>query len=189
MKRATYRDCDQKTRLRKHLFNKAKGFKSLVGLAGPDIEAYIPFVQSYGIRNIQIYENNRETLLLQIYKIQKHNLDINLINSNIGEATYQKGVLYDLDYCCTIRSVMEDVSKFRDNFIMTFSVKDRCSQIETVRLFLEARGEQQWGNLLVAEDGSYLIRTFENRQYKCYKYKSGMDGKASMTMTVITSFL
>lgn len=187
MERETYKDCDQKIKLRNYLFNKIRNkYKNLIGLGGPDLEEYVSFVRSYGIKNIHIYENNIKTFLLQISKI--HNLDINLTYNNIGATEYYSDVLYDLDYMCTIRTVTDDVAKFKDNFIMTFALKDRCTQIETVRLFLDSRGEEQYGNIKPLEDGGYLIKTFEGKTYKSYKYKSGENGKSSMSMTVITSF-
>ena len=85
--------------------------------------------------DFKIYENNTNILFKQLVKIDKRDRRVHLNYSNIYNASpVEENTLYDLDYCATIRSLKEHVEKFRNNFIMTFSLR-KCGFKETIERY------------------------------------------------------
>lgn len=137
--KGTYLDLENKVKVRNFLFSKFKKKTNIIGLAGPDINEYIERVQNHGFKNITIYENDIAIFLKQMQDAKTHNFKY--VFGNIYDALpNEPNTLYDLDYCCTVRYMSDHIAKFKDNFIMTFSM--RIGEKESLSTFFKARGEK-----------------------------------------------
>lgn len=132
-------DTKNKKTIRDFLLQNFK-FKSVIGLAGPDIEEYITYLKKKGYKNFEIYENSPNVLVKQLIALKTEN-NLSLIYEDILKADANKSnVLYDLDFCGSVRYLQEHIAKFKNNFIMTFS--SRIGIQETIDTFFQARKEQ-----------------------------------------------
>lgn len=137
MTKETYLDASNKHAVREFLFSYFK-FSNIVGLAGPNINEYINWCKAKGYKNIEIWENTPEVAMHQMMSI-KH--PVRMRFGDILQAEPNRvNTLYDLDYCVTARYMKEHISKFKDNFIMTFS--RRITDAETIKTFFKARKEK-----------------------------------------------
>lgn len=119
-------------------FFQNKKLNRIVGLAGPLIKEYTHFCMSKGYNEFEIYEKDPSTAINQLANIDTK---IELKLKDILEANpEQTNALYDLDFCGTVRYLKEHISKFKNNFIMTFSV--RVSLQETIETFFTVRDEE-----------------------------------------------
>lgn len=135
--KATYLDATNKHAVREFLFSFFK-YNNIIGLAGPNVNEYINWCKSKGYNNIEIWENTPDVAMHQLMNI-KH--PVRMRFGNILEAEPDRiNTLYDLDYCVTARYMKEHISKFKDNFIMTFS--RRIKDAETVKTFFKSRKEK-----------------------------------------------
>lgn len=134
----TYLDSKEKIAVRDFLFSLFK-LDNIIGLVGPDINECIAKYRKYGFKNITIYERDFDTFVKQMQVTDNHNF-----NYVLGDIFYAPAnlpnTLYDLDYCVTVRYMTHHISKFTDNFIMTFS--KRISDKESISTFFKARGEK-----------------------------------------------
>ena len=136
LKKETYLNSANKYAVREFLFS-FYNFKSIVGLAGPDINDYIKWCKSKGYNDFEIWENDSETLMKQMMSV-KH--VVRMRYGNILETSPNRiDTLYDLDYCATIKYMKEHLEKFKNNFIMTFSL--RAGTEFTISKFFEDRTE------------------------------------------------
>ena len=141
MTKSTYLNCEKKKAVRDFLLQQFD-YSNVIGLAGPDVNEYINNIRFANCNKIKIYENNTNILFKQLVKIDKRDGRVHLNYSNIYNASpVEENTLYDLDYCATIRSLKEHVEKFRNNFIMTFSLR-KCGFKETIETFFNIRREQ-----------------------------------------------
>ena len=108
--------------------------KTIVGLAGPSFEEYIEWCKSKGFKNITVYEKHNYVLMTQITQIKD---SVNLIHGDINSVTHEKNVFYDLDYCSTIIPMKDKISKFEENYCMTFSRRLLGSQ-NTINQFFKS---------------------------------------------------
>lgn len=136
----TYIHHKRKKEIREFLLNKFE-FNSVIGLAGPDINEYIEYMEGKGCKEFQLYENNPSTLIRQLSELRRSG-DITLKYKDILLAPYpyKKNVLYDLDFCVSIEYMKEYTKKFKSKFIMTFSLRP-FGAIKTIRKFFKNRGE------------------------------------------------
>lgn len=139
MTKSTYLNCEKKKAVRDFLLQQFD-YSNVIGLAGPDVREYVNNIRFANCNKIRIYENNPSILFKQLREIDKTDRRVNMIYSNIYEAPIEENTLYDLDYCATIRSLKEHVEKFRNNFIMTFSLR-KCGFKETIETFFNIRKE------------------------------------------------
>lgn len=137
MTKETYLDAANKHAVREFLFSFFK-YSSIVGLAGPNINEYINWCKSKGYRDIEIWENTPDVAIHQLMNVQ-HPVRMRLGDILQAEPN-RMNTLYDLDYCVTVRYMVEHIAKFKSNFIMTFSrrIKDK----ETIKTFFKARKEK-----------------------------------------------
>lgn len=129
-----------KKNVREFLFSlfEGKNLNKIVGLAGPFIENYLNFCNSKGFTEFEIYEKDPQTIINQLSNL---NQKVQLKLKDITEAdSEQPNTLYDLDFCGTVRYLKEPIAKFKDNFIMTFSI--RISLAETLDTFFSVRDEK-----------------------------------------------
>lgn len=161
-RKLSYRDASNKKIVRDFLFSLFidQQLNKIVGLAGPDVEDYINFCKSKGYTEFEIYENHVPTIFDQI-KFLRTKGKISLTYGNILNADSDRvNVLYDLDYCVTVRYMQSHLKKFNKNFIMTFA--RRISDEETFSSFFKARREKLKSVLTLFTPLKHSILTTEN---------------------------
>lgn len=131
----SYLDCAQKIKVRKEIFShKPTNINTLVGLAGPDINAYLEYAKLNQFKEFVLYENDPVVMINQLATL-KYGCNYNFGNINslkIPENT--DSILYDLDYCCSIMSVERDLPKFKNtNYIITLSIRPLKLQILLIK--------------------------------------------------------
>jgi len=136
MTKKTYLNSDKKHAVRDFLFSYYQ-FNTIVGLAGPDINEYISWCKSKGYDTFEIWEREPAVTMKQLMEI-KH--PINYKFGDILKTEIKENVLFDLDYCVSVRYMKEHLKKFKNNFIMTFST--RIGVQETIDKFFKFRREQ-----------------------------------------------
>lgn len=144
-RKTTYKDSTSKKQVREFLFSLflERQLYNIVGLGGPDITDYIAFCQSKGYENFEIFENHADTMIKQLQQVKNIRTlgKISLKYGDILDADpNRENVLFDLDYCVTVRYMREHIAKFKDNFIMTFA--RRIPDVETIGTFFAARAEK-----------------------------------------------
>lgn len=137
MTKVTYTDATNKHAVREFLFSYFK-YNAIVGLAGPNINEYISWCKSKGYKDIEIWENTPDVLMNQLMTL-KHPVSMKFGNILTAEADKPKTV-YDLDYCSTVYTLEQHIAKFKDNFIMTFSL--RAGVEFTIKEFFKTRKEK-----------------------------------------------
>lgn len=166
MTKPTYLDAKNKIALRKMLFSHYS-YNKIIGLAGPDINHYIKWCKLRGFKDIEIWEQNPNVLLKQLSEIKT---PVSLKYGNILNAELKNDVLYDLDYCSTIKHMDEHIYKFRDNkFIMTFSL--RYSEKQTMQTFFDVLGEKIVIKGRVNSPIHHFKISTENGKYIYAKYR------------------
>jgi hypothetical protein len=135
MTKKTYVNAEKKHAVREFLFSYFT-FNAIVGLAGPDINDYIKWCKSKGYDTFEIWENEPSVLMKQLTEV-KHPVSYKF--GNILNTEIKQNVLFDLDYCVSVRYMKEHLKKFKDNFIMTFST--RIGIKETISKFFKFRHE------------------------------------------------
>lgn len=137
MTKETYVNAAKKKLIRDWIFSKIPVNK-IVGLAGPDINQYIEWCVGKNYTDINIFEKDAAVLLKQLSDI--HYSNVNIVNDDIDTTEIYPNTVYDLDYCCTIKSV-KNLDKFKDRFVATFSLRG-VSADETVDEFIKQRKEK-----------------------------------------------
>ena len=144
-RKTTYKDSISKKQVREFLFSFFidRQLDKIIGLGGPDITDYIKFCESKGYADFEIFENHADTMIRQLKQV-KHIRTLGKISLKYGDIldadANRHNVLYDLDYCCTVRYMRDHIAKFKDNFIMTFA--RRIPDKETVKTFFTSRSEK-----------------------------------------------
>jgi len=144
-RKITYRDASIKKQVREFLFSLflEKQLYKIVGLGGPDITDYISFCESRGYEEFEIYENHADTMIKQLQQVKNIRTlgKLSLKYGDILDAdANRENVLFDLDFCVTVRYMKETIAKFKNNFIMTFA--RRIPDKETIKTFFTARDEK-----------------------------------------------
>jgi len=166
-RKKTYIASSNKHAVREFLIQRFQ-FESIVGLAGPDINEYLTYLESKGCKEFEIYENNSSVALAQLSRI-KSKSKIALICGDILKANPNKqNVLFDLDFCASVRFLTEHIAKFKNNFIMTFST--RIGVQETIDTFFKARKERVISSVDESSPMPHTIYTTNNGNYLFIKY-------------------
>ena len=166
-RKKTYLNSSNKHVVREFLIQRFQ-FESVVGLAGPDINEYLAYLESKGCKEFEIYENNSRVALQQLSKIRSTS-KIALICSDILKANPDKqNVLFDLDFCASVRFLKEHIAKFKNNFIMTFST--RIGVQETIDTFFKARKEKVLDSVDHSSPMPYTIYKTKQGNYLFIKY-------------------
>lgn len=166
-RKKTYLNSSNKHAVREFLIQRFQ-FESIVGLAGPDINEYLNYLESKGCKEFEIYENNSMVALQQLSKI-KSKSKIALICGDILKANPNKeNVLFDLDFCASVRFLTEHIAKFKNNFIMTFSY--RIGLQETIDTFFKARKERVLHSVDESSPMPHTIYTTKKGNYLFIKY-------------------
>jgi hypothetical protein len=167
-RKKTYLNSSNKHAVREFLIQRFQ-FESVVGLAGPDINEYLAYLESKGCKEFEIYENNSMVALQQLSKIRSKS-KIALICDDVLKANPNKqNVLFDLDFCASVRFLQEHIAKFKNNFIMTFST--RIGVQETIDTFFKARREKVLDSVDYSSPMPYTIyETKQGNKYLFIKY-------------------
>jgi hypothetical protein len=175
MLKRTYTNAAQKKAVREFLIGHFK-FKNIVGLAGPDINEYINWCKDKGYNTFQIYEVDNITMINQLAKLSK-NISMNYVLGDIIQADVKDDTLYDLDFCRTIVNHEEHVSKFKKNFIMTFSLRIKGGILATIKYFFELRKEKILNTIdisgplkqkkITTEQGDYIFISYKDTSPMC----------------------
>lgn len=166
-RKKTYLTSSNKHAVREFLIQRFQ-FESIVGLAGPDINEYLTYLESKGCKEFEIYENNSMVALQQLSKIRSKS-KIALICGDILKANPNKqNVLFDLDFCASVRFLTEHIAKFKENFIMTFST--RIGVQETIDTFFKARKERVLFSVDHLSPMPHTIYRTKKGQYLFIKY-------------------
>lgn len=178
MTKPTYLDSKKKHLVRSIMLRRVKKFNRVVGLAGPDINQYLDTFKNMGVEEFEVYEKDKQVFINQLRTIRGHRIQLKYMDILKADADAPK-TLFDLDFCATIKHLKEHVVKFKDNFIMTFSLRG-FSEKDTLKSFFSWRGEQicetervkcdsLWYNLIhTKQGGSYLqINYFDTSPMFC----------------------
>lgn len=101
---------------------KQRGMSRLIGLAGPNITDYLSFAKSMGIKQAEVYERDYVNLIYQMQDF-KPPIATTVKYQDIYTADLYQDVLYDLDFCCTIKNAEYHIKKFKNNAIITLSLR------------------------------------------------------------------
>ena len=138
MLKYTYLNATQKQKVRDFFLAKFK-FEHVVGLAGPDINQYIDRLTSEGCKQFEIYENDSQTFMSQVFKINK---PVHMVYGDILTADADRDdTLYDLDFCRSVTHLKPHIRKFQKNFMMTFSIRIKGGSDSTTKIFFDSRNE------------------------------------------------
>jgi len=163
----TYINSSNKHAVREFIIQRFQ-FEKVVGLAGPDINEYLVYLESKGCKDFEIYETNSKVALQQLSKIRSTS-KIALICSDILDANPDKeNALFDLDFCASVRFLKEHIIKFQKNFIMTFST--RIGVQETINTFFKARKERVLFSVDHLSPIPHTIYRTKKGQYLFIKY-------------------
>lgn len=172
MTKNTYIYAKNKKAVRDFLFS-FFNFNTLVGLPGPDINHYISYCKSKGYSDFELWEMEPAVAMKQLSEV-KHPVRFKF--GNIIGADVAENVLFDLDYCVSVRYMKEHLKKFTDNFIMTFST--RIGVQETIDKFFKFRGESILkekdidgpglrNKLFTTNAGKYIFITYRDTSAMC----------------------
>jgi len=139
MIKTSYKNAKNKKAVRDFLlsfFNES----SIIGLAGPDINEYMEWCREKGFSKVEVWEKESSIMMKQLSEISQ---DSPLVYKfgDIIKAKLDSTSLYDLDFCKTIVSLYEHISKFKnEKFILTMSTRGVGNQ-ETINRFFDSRKE------------------------------------------------
>lgn len=175
-----YDQAHKKLEVRTKIFSRFTRFNRLIGLAGPNLDQYVKFFASQGIKDFQIWENNRQTLLHQIVQSSNHiNLKLNF--GDILNAPVRTDTLYDLDFCGLLPTFRDHLIKFRKaTCILTVCTRDihARNKEDSIHLFLSYRGQLckriEWNGT----EG--IVTTRNHRQYGIAGYLSHVNSPMMM---------
>lgn len=172
----TYVDSSNKRKVRDFLlsFFNLSELKTVVGLAGPDINQYIDDFKDKGFERFEIWENDKIIAQKQLSDMESTD-GISYNFGDIIKARPNKSTaLYDLDYMRTINFLCDHVKRFkRGKFIITMCVRGRDSSREdTISKFFKERTEsirtrfdkiEPINHTVVGTDfGKYVIATYRD---------------------------
>lgn len=136
----SYKNAVRKKAVREFLFSFFDE-KNIVGLAGPDIQEYLEWCKQKGMVNIELWENDPNVMFNQLMKLPK-NSKVSYNFGDIINANSSPDTLYDLDYCCTVNTIRNDIKKFKnEKFVMTFSIR-AVGEDATINQFFRGRREK-----------------------------------------------
>jgi len=139
MRKTDYSRSYKKKFVQKIVFSdlKQQGMSKLVGLAGPNITDYLSFVKDMGIKQAEVYENDYVNMLYQMQNF-KPPIKTTVKYQDIYTADLYQDVLYDLDFCCTIKNAEHHIKKFKDNVsVITLALRG-VGLKQTIKRFCKA---------------------------------------------------
>jgi len=112
MRKTDYSKAHNKKLVQQIVFDdfKRRGINKLIGLAGPNITDYLSFVKSKGIKHAEVYERDYVNLIYQMADF-KPPIKTVVKYQDIYTADLYQDVLYDLDFCCTIKNAAPHIQR------------------------------------------------------------------------------
>lgn len=164
--KVSYKNSSNKKELRSKIIPKGN---KIIGLAGPDFTDYVEFLKEKGYNNIRVWENNPKTLLSQISYMPTINHPVHLNKGDIYEAPVEKNTIYDLDFCCQMKSIEKHVKKFQNSkYILTVS-EMRIKRYSSIPIFFSYLDERVTSHSIL-EDNSQLFVTNKQHSYHAWAY-------------------
>ena len=181
MTKGSYVEAKNKRTLQKEVYRYfiESGNDKIVGLAGPSVVDYCNYLRNCGFKKIRVYENDIKVLKKVARELPKLRKSTEFVFGDIFYDRIKKNTVYDLDFCCTMRTIGKHVSKFRENFILTVSLR-RCSLKDTMQLFAQYREEKTWlvggledpnRSILQTDKGLYMFIKYRDTSNMCMIYK------------------
>jgi hypothetical protein len=150
---------------------KQRGMTKLVGLAGPNITDYLSFVKSKGIKQAEVYERDYVNLIYQMSDF-KPPIKTTVKYQDILHADIQENVIYDLDFCCTIKNAEQHIKKFKHNAIITLALR-KIGLMPTLKKFCKIVSKVKPDihlNVEVTPNFKVHLLSFGNQSYTAYQY-------------------
>lgn len=171
----TYVDAVKKKAVRKYLIDLFK-FNEVIGLAGPDINEYLTFFKKRRCKKFEVYEVDSSTMVKQLTSLRVDNIDLHLKYDDILQADpTRSNTLYDLDFCASVLYLKEHITRFKQNFIMTFST--RIGVQKTIDTFFNTKKEtilsKEKVDVLfectkfITDQGEYLFAQYRDTSPMC----------------------
>ena len=153
---------------------KQQGFQKLIGLAGPNITEYLHFAKKQGIKQAEVYEKDFAHMLYQMNSF-KPPIKTSVLYQDIYYAPVYQDVVYDLDFCCTIKNAAHHIKKFKDvTSIITLSIRG-VGLIFTIKKFCKIISKMKPKiNLNIEVTSAYKKHNicFEGgKSYTLYEYR------------------
>ena len=174
MRKTNYSNSYRKKIVQQIVFDnfKQRGMTKLVGLAGPNITDYLSFVKSKGIKQAEVYERDYVNL---IYQMQDFKPPIKTVvkYQDIYAADLHQDVIYDLDFCCTIKNAEEHIKKFKNNAIITLALRG-VGLMPTLKRFCKLVSDYKPEiSLNIFENNNYKMHMLHlvNKTYMVYQYR------------------
>lgn len=173
MKKLDYTKAYRKKLVQQMVFDefKERGMTKLVGLAGPNITDYLSFVKSKGIKQAEVYERDYVNLIYQMQDF-KPTIKTTVKYQDILNADVQEGVIYDLDFCCTIKNAAPHIKKFKNNAIITLALR-KIGLMPTLKKFCKIVSNLKPEiklNVQVTDNYKVHLLIFGEQSYTVYQY-------------------
>jgi hypothetical protein len=150
---------------------KQRGMTKLVGLAGPNITDYLSFAKSKGIKQAEVYERDYVNLIYQMQDFRPP-ISTTVKYQDILQADVHEGVIYDLDFTCTIKNAAPHIKKFKKNAMITLALR-KIGLMPTLKKFCKLVSNLKPEIKLNVElNPNYKVHllNFENVSYTVYQY-------------------
>ena len=150
---------------------KQRGMTKLVGLAGPNITDYLSFVKSKGIKSAEVYERDYINLISQMQQF-KPPIKTTVKYQDVINADVQSDVIYDLDFCCTIKNAESHIKKFKDNAIITLALR-KIGLMPTLKKFCKLVSNIKPEiklNIEINPNFKVHLLDFKEKSYTVYQY-------------------
>lgn len=149
-------------------------FKNLIGLAGPNITDYLTFVKSKGIKHAEVYEKDYTSMLYQM-KDFRPPISTKVNFQDVYDAPVYQDVIYDLDFCCTIKNAEHHIKKFKQNkSIITLALRG-IGLKQTVKRFCKLvsklKPEITFNVHVCSNYKKHSIRFDKETVYTLYEYR------------------
>jgi hypothetical protein len=173
MKKLDYSQARNKKLVQQVVFDefKERGITKLVGLAGPNITDYLSFVKSKGIKQAEVYERDYVNLIYQMADF-KPPIKTTVLYQDIYYAGVQDNVIYDLDFCCTIKNAEPHLRKFKKNAIVTLALR-KIGLMPTLKKFCKIVSDLKPDiklNIQVNSNYKVHLLDFGKYSYTVYQY-------------------
>lgn len=153
----TYKKSENKRKVQQLIYsNISNRYNNLIALGGPDLPVYLKLVKKTGIKEALIYEFQVDQLIAQVSKKNQVMPTVVKYGDIIEADNSLSKTLYDLDFCCSIMSVIHHVSKFKScPTIYTFALRP-FSLNKSINIFVKhAYGNLSYDLVLINEKPGY----------------------------------
>jgi len=140
MTKSSYKEAKNKKAAREFVFSHYQQPK-IIGLAGPDINEYVNWCKSNGFQVDEIWEKDPRVMMKQLTDIKHDSITKYRFGDINNTMPDKKDTVYDLDYCGCVKTLYDSVIRFKQNIVMTFSVRGVGAE-KTISSFFTKRKEK-----------------------------------------------